>query len=119
MRAAESLFARRRRHEIALDDVVRQARVGKGTICRYCQDKDDLLFGTATRGFDELCEPLTREVPADAPELSRPVEMGVELLCHGAGEADRGPLRGRGRGRSGSGLLRRARERIRPQHENV
>jgi AcrR family transcriptional regulator len=67
MRAAEKLFARRRLHEITLDDVVHEARVGKGTVYRYFQDKDDLFFETATKGFDELCALLTREVPADAP----------------------------------------------------
>jgi TetR/AcrR family transcriptional regulator len=63
MQAAEKLFTSRRFHEITLDDVVREARVGKGTVYRYFRDKDDLFFQTATRGFDELCELITRKVP--------------------------------------------------------
>jgi len=66
MQAAEKLFTSRRFHEITLDHVVREARVGKGTIYRYFANKDDLFFQTATRGFDELCELLTRRVPDSA-----------------------------------------------------
>ncbi len=67
MQAAEKLFTSRRFHEITLDDVVAEAGVGKGTVYRYFRNKDDLFFQTATRGFDELCELLTRNVPASAP----------------------------------------------------
>lgn len=66
MAAAERLFTSRRFHEITLDDVANEARVGKGTIYRYFRDKDDLFFRTATRGFEELCE-LLAAVPADLP----------------------------------------------------
>jgi len=54
MRAVEKLFTSRQVHEITLDDVVREAGVGKGTLYRYFKDKDDLFFQTATSGFDEL-----------------------------------------------------------------
>ena len=67
MQAAERLFTSRRFHEITLDEVAREAGVGKGTIYRCFQDKDDLFFQTATRGFDELCELMEREVHPDAP----------------------------------------------------
>ena len=66
MRAAEKLFTSRRYHEISLDAVVQEARVGKGTIYRYFQSKDDLFFQTATGGFDEICELISREVTQDA-----------------------------------------------------
>ncbi len=66
MQAAERLFTSRRFHEITMDDVAREAGVGKGTIYRYFQDKDDLFFRTATSGFDELCELLRRKVPGNA-----------------------------------------------------
>jgi AcrR family transcriptional regulator len=66
MDAAESMFTSRRFHEITLDDVVREAHVGKGTVYRYFEDKEDLFFQTATRGFDELCDLLTRNVPGEA-----------------------------------------------------
>ena len=63
MAAAEKLFADGRFHEITLDDVVRRAHVGKGTVYRYFKNKDDLFFQTATRGFDELCALLNGSQP--------------------------------------------------------
>lgn len=66
MQAAEKLFTTRRFHEITTDDVAEAAGVGKGTIYRYFQDKDDLFFQTATSGLDELCELLERNVPGNA-----------------------------------------------------
>jgi len=53
---AERLFTRRRFHEITLDEVARQAGVGKGTIYRYFRNKEDLFFQVALCGYDELCE---------------------------------------------------------------
>jgi AcrR family transcriptional regulator len=67
MRAAEDLFSRRRFHEITLDDLIRQAGVGKGTVYRYFRDKDDLFFQTAVRGFDEVCELLEGAASDSAP----------------------------------------------------
>ena len=67
MQATEKLFAGRRLHEITLDNIVREARVGKGTIYTYFRDKDDLFFHVAAHGFDELCELLSRRVADDAP----------------------------------------------------
>ncbi len=67
MSAAEALFTSRRLHEITLDDVARDAHVGKGTIYRYFRDKDDLFFQTATQGFDQLCQLLQHRVPDNAP----------------------------------------------------
>lgn len=67
MQAAEGLFTARRFHEVTLDDVVRDAGVGKGTVYRYFKDKDDLFFQTAMHGSDELCELLERAGPGDRP----------------------------------------------------
>ena len=67
MQATEGLFTSRRFHEIRLDDVAREAGVGKGTIYRHFRDKDDLFFQTATNGFDKLCHLLKRAAPGGAP----------------------------------------------------
>lgn len=66
MRVVENLFTSRRFHEITLDQVAQDAGVGKGTIYRYFQDKDDLFFQTAISGFDELCGLLGRKVSGNA-----------------------------------------------------
>lgn len=70
MRAVEKLFTGGRFHEVTLDEVAREAGVGKGTLYRYFQDKEDLFFETAHSGFDSLCELLKSKVPdgADFPE---------------------------------------------------
>jgi AcrR family transcriptional regulator len=64
LRAAEALFTGRRFHEITLDQVAARARVGKGTIYEYFQDKDDLFFQVLTSGFDELGALIRHRVPA-------------------------------------------------------
>ena len=58
MQAAERLFKTRQFHEITLDEVAREADVGKGTLYLYFTDKQDLFFQTAVAGFDEMCEML-------------------------------------------------------------
>jgi len=63
MNAVEHLFRNRRFHEVTLDEVAKEAQVGKGTIYRFFSDKDDLFFQTATSGFDEMCELLNRPDP--------------------------------------------------------
>ncbi|MEX0884931.1 MAG: TetR/AcrR family transcriptional regulator, partial [Phycisphaeraceae bacterium] len=63
MLAAEQLFTSCRYHEITTDDIAREAKVGKGTLYRLFQDKDDLFFQTAAMGFAELCRLL--EEPAE------------------------------------------------------
>ncbi|MGA2016349.1 MAG: TetR/AcrR family transcriptional regulator [Opitutaceae bacterium] len=55
MQAAERLFRMRRVHEITLDEIAREADVGKGTLYLYFTDKDDLIFQAAVAGFDRMC----------------------------------------------------------------
>ncbi|HUT61086.1 MAG TPA: TetR/AcrR family transcriptional regulator [Phycisphaerae bacterium] len=67
MQVAEKLFASKRFHEITLDEIVREARVGKGTIYTYFEGKDDLFLQVATSGFEDLCDLLQRRVAESAP----------------------------------------------------
>jgi AcrR family transcriptional regulator len=60
MQAAEELFRTRRFHEITLDEIAREADVGKGTLYLYFSDKEDLIFQAAVTGFDEMCVLLGR-----------------------------------------------------------
>jgi len=66
MRAAETLFAGRRYHEVTLDAVARIAGVSKGTIYNHFSDKEDLFFQLVTSGFDDLCGVLEGTVPDGA-----------------------------------------------------
>ena len=77
--AVEKLFTSRRFHEITLDDVAQAARVGKGTIYRYFQDKEDLFFQTATSGFDDLCFLLRQKVPNNTPFVEQLASACVEI----------------------------------------
>lgn len=55
MQAAEALFSRRRFHEITMEEVAREAGVGKGTLYRYFADKEELYFEVALSAHDALC----------------------------------------------------------------
>lgn len=80
MRAAEQLFYHRRFHEVTLDEVAEAAHVGKGTIYRYFEDKDDLFFQIATAGFDELCDRVEACAKAELPLRTRLLRM-VGVVC--------------------------------------
>ncbi|MFO8007829.1 MAG: TetR/AcrR family transcriptional regulator [Candidatus Brocadiia bacterium] len=54
MKTAERLFAAGRFGEVTLDDICHEARVGKGTIYRYFEDKEDLYYQVIIHGFEEL-----------------------------------------------------------------
>lgn len=71
MQAAEQLFASRRFHEITTDEIAATAGVGKGTLYRYFQDKEDLFHQTAMHGFEELCELLKADRQEDGPFKDR------------------------------------------------
>ncbi len=67
MKAAESLFADRRYHELTIDEIAKVAKVGKGTVYRYFKDKEDLFMQTAGWGWEELCDALEQGMPKGAP----------------------------------------------------
>ena len=79
MQTAERLFTDRRIHEITLDEVAKKAQVGKGTIYRNFEDKDDLFFQVATSGFDDLCDLLQTDVEHDAPFSERLLQMALSI----------------------------------------
>lgn len=54
LKMAEKMFAAGRYHEVTLDEICKQAGVGKGTIYRYFQDKEHLFFQVILSGLDEL-----------------------------------------------------------------
>ena len=54
--AAARLFATQRFHEARMDDIAASAEVGKGTLYRYFQDKDELYVALLERASDELMQ---------------------------------------------------------------
>jgi len=79
MRKAEALFSSKRFHEITLDEVALTARVGKGTIYRYFENKEDLYTQTVVSGLDELRELLERKDPVSAPFRGRLLTVCREI----------------------------------------
>ncbi len=76
MVAAERLFKTRQFHEITLDEVAREAEVGKGTLYLYFADKNDLFFQTAVAGFEDMCELLRRD-----PVAGGSVQQELQQAC--------------------------------------
>lgn len=54
LRAAAVVFARKGYHRALVDEVARQAGVGKGTVYRYFEDKEDLFFSIIDQGVVRL-----------------------------------------------------------------
>jgi AcrR family transcriptional regulator len=79
LEAAEKLFKQRRFHEITLQEIAQAAKVGKGTIYLYFEDKDDLFFQMVTSGFDDLCEVVERHCALATPFVDRLHAMCEEV----------------------------------------
>jgi AcrR family transcriptional regulator len=57
--AASGLFGTQRFHEVRMDDIADVAAVGKGTLYRYFQDKEQLYFAVLARSSELFIERLT------------------------------------------------------------
>ncbi len=54
LKAVEEVIKTKRFHEVKMEDVAKEAGVGKGTIYRYFPNKDELYFELAVSGFDSI-----------------------------------------------------------------
>ncbi|HAD81967.1 MAG: hypothetical protein A2509_06645 [Candidatus Edwardsbacteria bacterium RIFOXYD12_FULL_50_11] len=54
LRAAGKVFPRKGFHKTLMDDVAREAKIGKGTIYRYFSHKEDLFFSILENAMDEM-----------------------------------------------------------------
>lgn len=83
LNAAERLFRNRRFDEVTMDEVASDAKVGKGTIYLYFQDKQDLFFQLALSGFSEIeltwQDILERSIPAGEKLIEMGERMGEML----------------------------------------
>src|ERR1700747_2943941 len=65
--AASRVFALRPFHEVLIDDIASNAGIGKGTIYRYFETKDDLYFATSLYALDHLARAIEKaRAPQDA-----------------------------------------------------
>ncbi len=72
LEAAAHLFTTRPYHEVLLDDIAAEAKVGKGTLYIYFKSKDDLFLALIYGGFDTMVDRLRLRLPAiakDAPAV--------------------------------------------------
>lgn len=79
--AAERLFATKPFHEVKLQDVASDARVGKGTIYVYFSSKEDLYRSLMCEGIGELVDRLRqRIVPEDQSSMESLRRIIAELV---------------------------------------
>jgi AcrR family transcriptional regulator len=78
--AAARLFAMHRFHEARMEDIAAAAEVGKGTLYRYFQDKDELYQALLDRAARELTARLDDEVSrAASPRAQLEAIVGVAV----------------------------------------
>jgi AcrR family transcriptional regulator len=82
LEAASRVFAARPFHEVLIDDVAAGARVGKGTIYRYFDTKDDLYFSTILHGFDTLSDGLEKALASESSPVARLERIAREVIAY-------------------------------------
>lgn len=81
MQAAEELFRTHRIDEVTLDEIARQADVGKGTIYLYFSDKEDVVFQSMVAGLEEMCELLRQIATEDGTFHDRLLHMCENIVA--------------------------------------
>lgn len=84
LEAASRVFAERDYHSVSMDQVARRARVGKGTLYRYFDSKEDLYLALLDSALLLLTERLEQEEKAGLPPdqtLSGMVSAIVSTFC--------------------------------------
>jgi AcrR family transcriptional regulator len=80
LEAAARVFSGRPFHEVLIDDVAARAHVGKGTIYRYFQTKEDLFFAAILHSFDELSAALAVSLERETSPVRRLERIAREVL---------------------------------------
>lgn len=78
--AAAIVFARRPFHEVLIDEIASDAGIGKGTIYRYFETKNDLYFATTLHILDGLSQALAGTLPQEASAQKRLEMIAAENL---------------------------------------
>src|SRR5437660_5726205 len=81
--AAGRLFGGQRFHEVRMEDIAAEAAVGKGTLYRYFNDKEELYLALLERASQQLVERLRERLePPQTPrsKLSAIVEGIVSFF---------------------------------------
>jgi AcrR family transcriptional regulator len=78
--AASRVFAQRPFHEVLIDDIATDAGIGKGTIYRYFETKDDLFFATSLYALDHLAVALEKARSPEDSAARRLERIAREIL---------------------------------------
>lgn len=115
LEAASSVFASRLFHEVLVDEVAERAGVGKGTIYRYFDTKEELYLAVVQRGFSRLNERLAASLDPGVGPRERLRREAAEILRFFWDRRDFFALMQRAgeRLQSKQGEIRRDRERLR------
>jgi len=80
LEAATRVFAQRPFHAVLIDDVAACARIGKGTIYRYFETKEDLYFAAVLFGMDRVAEALEAGRGTEQTTAGRLERIAHEIL---------------------------------------
>lgn len=83
--AATRLFARQRFHEVRMEDIAAAAEVGKGTLYRYFNDKEELFAALLDQAAEQMSRRL-RECAALAADPRTKLEAILAAYLHYFGE---------------------------------
>lgn len=80
--AAARLFGTQRFHEVRMDDIATEAKVGKGTLYRYFSDKDELYLALLKRSSHQFVYRLEEEVSRTEGARSQLESMVASILTY-------------------------------------
>lgn len=78
--AAAKVFAMKPFHGVLIDEIASDAGIGKGTIYRYFETKDDLYFATTLHILDQLAEALSEALVLEKSATKRLERIAQECL---------------------------------------
>ncbi len=78
--AAAKVFATKPFHGVLIDEIASDAGIGKGTIYRYFETKNDLYFATTLHVLDRLAEALSEELVLEKSGSMRLERIARETL---------------------------------------
>jgi AcrR family transcriptional regulator len=80
LEAAARVFSGRPFHEVLIEEIATAAGVGKGTIYRYFETKEDLYFAAILHSFDELSDALAESLAQETSPRRRLERIAREVL---------------------------------------
>ena len=78
--AAAKVFAMKPFHGVLIDEIASDAGIGKGTIYRYFETKDELYFATTLHILDQLAEALSESLVLEKSATKRLERIAQECL---------------------------------------